>query len=119
MLVAAAPVAAAPLSPSAQFAYNVAMVAYYGESGCDSVDAQIVPRFPSGAVAEFSRPGTDCFVYLSRDLAGVFEFPKTCKILIGVLATWHGLSIPIGMPKTCLAHELFLLNHPDYLRHRF
>jgi hypothetical protein len=118
-LAAPASAGAAPLSPSAQFAYNVAG-AQWGGSGCGSVDAQIVPAGPPEIVAEYSRPGEPCFVYLSRDVAGSGSFAKACKALVFIIGTWHGVSISTArLPRICLAKTVFLLNHPHYLRRRF
>lgn len=110
---------AAPLSPSAQFAYNVASN-YYGGTGCESVDTEIIPSGAAGLVAESSAPGEPCFIYVSRELAGSNEFPKACGVFISVVATFHGYPGSFHtLPQTCLDHELFLLNHPYYLERRF
>lgn len=117
-LALATSASAAPLSPSAQFAFNVA-AAQWGGSGCESVDAQIVPAEP-GVLARYSLPGEPCHVYLSRDLAGSASFAKTCKVLVYVIGTWHGVTIGTErVPRVCLAKTLFLLNHPGYLGRRF
>lgn len=119
-LLSASPANAAPLSPSAQFAYNV-VTNELGTGSCASIDAQIVPRFAEPtAVATFSaNPEPDCFVYLSRDLAGSLAFLKTCKVLWNVIGLWLGRPLTNGMPDLCLSRDLFLMNHPDYLRRRF
>lgn len=110
---------AAPLSPSAQFAFNVASN-YYGGTGCESVDTEIIPSGAAGLVAESSAPGEPCFIYVSRELAGSNEFPKACGVFISVIATFHGYPGTFHrLPQTCLDHELFLLNHPYYLERRF
>lgn len=118
-LTLATPVSAAPLSPSEQFAYNVA-AAQWGGSGCESVDAQSVPAGAPGVVAEYSRPGEPCFVYLSRDVAGSGSFAKVCRVLVYVIGSWHGRAVETDrLPSVCISRALFLANHPRYLRKRF
>lgn len=115
----AAPTAnAAPLSPSAQFAYNVA-VHQVGTGECATVDAQIVPAFSQPEIVASSP--VPCSIYLSRELAGSGTFAKTCELLINVLGTFNGRAFPteLHLPRTCLMHQLFLLNHPHYLERRF
>jgi hypothetical protein len=114
----AAPAAnAAPLSPSAQFAFNV-VTNELGTGSCATVDAQIVPSFGNPEiVAEYSE--LECWVYLSRDLAGSLAFFKTCKTLWNVIGSYSGLPWSEGVPDLCLSRGLFLMNHPDYLRRRF
>ena len=118
LLAFAAPAAnAAPLSPSTQFAFNTASN-FWGGTGCEVVDAQIVPSFGSPDImGEYGQ----CYVYISRDLAGSAYFAKVCKMLVNVIGTWQGHPIPANspLPRTCLMHDLFLLNHPHYLERRF
>lgn len=110
-LAAPATAGAAPLSPSAQFAYNTA-VNRWGGSGCASVDAQLVSG-PPEIVATFSQPGEPCYVNVT---AGG-DFAKVCKALVYVVGTWHGVTIGTErVPRICLSRSLFLLNHPGYLR---
>lgn len=114
-MAAPASAGAAPLSPSAQFAYNVASGSRGGVEGCD---VQMVPAFVQpDAVAEYS--AAPCFIYVSRSLAGSAQFAKTCKVLVSILAGFHGEAFPSRLPAVCIDHEQFLLNHPDYLRKRF
>ncbi len=117
---------AAPLSPSAHFAYNVALNAWDGDTGaCASVDAQMIPSLASPSmVAEYSpapEQGQPCFIYLSRELAGSLQFAKTCEVIFNIIGTFHGRQVPTQphVPRTCFMHFLFILNHPDYLRRRF
>lgn len=110
---------AAPLSPAVQFAYNVAANSYWkGNTGCEQVDAQIVPSFGSPEIVGEYGP---CYVYVNRELAGSFYFAKVCKMLVNVIGSWHGRPVPVTspLPRTCFMHDLFLMNHPDYLRQRF
>lgn len=118
-LALATSASAAPLSPSAQFAYNVA-AAQWGGTGCAVVDAQVVPASLPGVVATYSAPGEPCFVYVSRDVAAPLAFAKVCKALVYIVGTWHGRTIGTErVPRVCLAKSLFLLNHPGYLGRRF
>lgn len=116
---------AAPLSPATQFAFNVAERQVGGTGGCATVDAQIVPAYSSPSiVATYSEAPDEqggCYVYLSRELAGSQTFAKTCEVLVNILAFWSGRPMPTAphLPRTCLMHELFLLNHPHYLERRF
>jgi len=117
-LMAAPAASAAPLSPATQFAFNVAVNEWGSTGSCDQVDAQIVPAFASpGVVAQYSE--SDCYVYLSREVAG--KFTKACAALVNIIGVLNGYPIPAEqrLPSTCLNHYIFLLNHPRYLTWRF
>jgi hypothetical protein len=120
LLLLATTAHAAPLSPATQFAWNAAERQVGGTGECATVDAQIVPAFASPSiVAQYS--SQECYVYLSRELAGSQTFAKTCEVLVNILGYFNGRPMPTAprLPRTCLMHDLFLLNHPHYLERRF
>jgi hypothetical protein len=115
LLLLATTARAAPLSPSAQFAYNVAANAT--PPAC-AVEAQIVPAFASPSiVAEYDL--ATCSIGLSRELADGGHFAKSCKVFTDLLRIFDGREPSTRLPRTCLMHDLFLLNHPHYLERRF
>lgn len=59
--------------------------------------------------------GEPCSYALSRRFAGWAEFPAACRLFMSAML---GRALE-RVPATCLSHELFLLNHPEYLSRRY
>lgn len=64
---------------------------------------------------EWSRPGEPCSYKLSRRFAGWDEFPAACRLFMAAMVGEDFQRVP----ATCERHDLFLLNHPDYLGRRY
>jgi hypothetical protein len=126
---------AAPISvsPSANMAYNLA-VHHWGDElrGCTSIDAQVIPDDPTNR--DFSGESTNvqpgaapepCFLYIVRRLAKPFQFAATCALMFHMVGHLQGYGfsddpdsllypVPTFVPRTCMQHLTFWMNHPHY-----
>lgn len=95
-LALAAPARAAPFTPTAERAYNVA-VRYWrgGPTDCLTLDRQIVPdgSLPEGAEgwATVATEPTDCVLYVERALVRPSMFVRLCGILTHEVGHLRGL----------------------------
>ena len=128
-LLLPATASAAPLSPTLNFAYELAARHWGAEpTGCVSIDKQIVD---DGAIGDFRGEATQpapgehavCYLYVIRDLASPRDFGLACAVMFheyghllgyGHSTDPHNIMYPEVMfiPLACTHATLAVMNHP-------